>query len=135
VTNRERRTELARARREAARFAEKANLIYENTGEDGPEVNIANMWAGSTAKLGTLRKVLLIAYGIMHAAFAAWIGWIYVRAESLKTGNAYYDLGVEWGREVAIQILVQRWVFASIIGAIVLAGIYYLAKWKIEDKG
>jgi hypothetical protein len=45
LTNDERRIALAMARRKALEYAEMADNIYTNRSEDGPEANLASMWA------------------------------------------------------------------------------------------
>jgi hypothetical protein len=45
VTNEERRKALAKARENAWNYACSADRHFDNAGEDGPEANLANMWA------------------------------------------------------------------------------------------
>lgn len=45
MTNAERRAALAGARSRALKYAYAADEIYERTGEDSPETNLASMWA------------------------------------------------------------------------------------------
>lgn len=45
MTNEERRAALNLARQRAFHYAREADHVYECVGEDGPEVNLANMWA------------------------------------------------------------------------------------------
>lgn len=53
MTNEERRQALATARAKALEYAKRADAAYENRGEDGPEVNLANMWAAVAEALKT----------------------------------------------------------------------------------
>lgn len=53
MTNEQRRQALAKARANALEYAERADAAYENRGEDGPEVNLANMWAAVAEAMKT----------------------------------------------------------------------------------
>jgi hypothetical protein len=55
VTNEERRQALAMARRNALEYAKSAERLFGDSGMDGPEANMANMWANvaNAMKVGT----------------------------------------------------------------------------------
>lgn len=54
MTNEERRVALAKARRKAMEYADAADKVYDKLAEDGPEAQLANMWANvaSAMKVG-----------------------------------------------------------------------------------
>lgn len=83
-------------------------------------------------KTSSLRRGLLWTYGLINAGFLSWIIGIYIIAAGQSNGDAFHDLGVALGRELALHQAYQYWIFTALTAGVAFAALHFTLKerWK-----
>jgi hypothetical protein len=82
----------------------------------------------SNVKSRSLRNGLLWTFGVVQAAFIVWVVAVYIRAEAVKNGDGFHDLGVYIGRQVVLNQIQQIWFVTDMMLGALFVGLYLTLK-------